>query len=60
MILTARRRRAAGAPLTRLQTWSLKVHERRGHNKAAIAVANKLARIVWATWSRAETYEAAA
>jgi hypothetical protein len=23
---------------------------RRGHNKAAIAVANKLARMIWAVW----------
>jgi len=25
---------------------------RRGHNKAAIAMANKLARIVWSVWHR--------
>jgi hypothetical protein len=32
--------------------WALTVQTRRGHNKAAIAVANKLGRIVWAVWSR--------
>jgi hypothetical protein len=26
------------------------------HNKAAVAVANKLARIVWAVWSHARPY----
>ena len=34
----------------RLQHWAVAVAARRGHNKAAIAVANKLARIVWAVW----------
>jgi transposase len=36
--------------LDRLRTWALDLQERRGHNKAAVALANKLARIVWATW----------
>ena len=39
-------------PLTRLHPCALTVQTRRGHNKAAIAVANKLGRIVWAVWSR--------
>ena len=46
--LAARRLR----PLTRLQRWSLEVQQRCGHNKAAIAMANKLARIVWVVWAR--------
>lgn len=33
-----------------LQTWALQTERRRGHNVAAVAVANKLARIVWAVW----------
>ena len=41
-----------GRPLTRLQRWSLDVQQRCGHNKAAIAMANKLARIVWVVWAR--------
>ena len=32
----------------RLRSWALRLEERRGHNKAAIALANKLARIIWA------------
>ena len=39
------------APATdRLRTWALQVERLRGHNKAAVALANKLARIVWAVW----------
>jgi len=33
-----------------LQHWALRTQQRRGHNIAAVAVANKLARIVWAVW----------
>jgi transposase len=36
----------------RLQQWALDVESRRGRNRAAIAVANKLARIVWALSTR--------
>lgn len=32
----------------RLRTWALKLEQSRGHNKAAVALANKLARIAWA------------
>jgi transposase len=34
----------------RLRTWALRLERRAGHNKAAVALANKLARIVWAVW----------
>ena len=34
----------------RLRAWALRLEERRGHNRATIALANKLARIVWAVW----------
>lgn len=36
--------------LTRLQTWVLELEQRVGHNKAATALANKIARIAWAIW----------
>ncbi len=39
-----------------LRTWALATQERRGHNKAAVALANKLARVCWAVWSRNETF----
>ena len=40
----------------RLRAWALRVQQLRGHNKAAIALANKLARIVWAVWSKDQPY----
>jgi len=43
-------------PLTHWQRWMLAVEARRGHNKATVAVANKLARIVWAVWRRDRDY----
>jgi transposase len=35
----------------RLQQWALALQRTRGHNKAAVALANKLARIAWAVWT---------
>ena len=43
--------KAARQP-TALQHWALSVEQRRGHNVATVAVANKLARIVWAVWTQ--------
>ena len=34
----------------RLRTWALGLEKRLRHNKAAVALANKLARIAWAVW----------
>nr|MBV6629996.1 IS110 family transposase [Oceanococcus sp. HetDA_MAG_MS8] len=36
--------------LTKLQAWVLALEQRVGHNKAAVALANKIARIAWAIW----------
>jgi transposase len=36
--------------LTRLQQWAVSIATHRGRHKATVAVANKLARIVWAVW----------
>lgn len=41
-------RQRAGHPLAPLQTWALDLQQRQGHNKAAVGVANKLARRLWA------------
>jgi len=40
----------ATAQPTSLQRWAVQTEQRRGHNVATVAVANKLARIVWAVW----------
>ncbi len=50
VLLAARSAMRRGRSLDRLRTWALALQERRGHNKATVALANKLARIVWATW----------
>ena len=42
-----------------LRVWALRTQARRGHNVAAVALANKLARIVWAVWTRRGDYDAA-
>jgi transposase len=36
--------------LDRLRAWAITTQRRCGYNKATVALANKLARIVWATW----------
>jgi transposase len=41
-------RRRAGRELEPLQAWALDVQQRQGHNKAAAALANKIARRLWA------------
>jgi transposase len=50
VLVSAQRRQAAAQPLTHVHQWALSVRTRRGHNKATIAVANKLGRTVWAVW----------
>ena len=59
VLLAAAHRRRAGRPLSRLQQWALEVRERCHFNKALVAVANKLARLVWAVWTRDVAYVAA-
>lgn len=41
----------------RLRRWALQLEKHRGHNRTAVALANKLARIAWAVWSRGTRYE---
>jgi transposase len=44
-------------PLHRLQEWALACEKRRGRNRAAVALANRLARIVWATWKYQRAFD---
>ena len=39
----------------RLRSWALKVREHHGTRKAAVALANKLARIIWKVWRGDDT-----
>jgi transposase len=41
----------------RLRTWALERQRISGHNKATVALANKLARIVWAVWRNERPYQ---
>lgn len=52
-------KRPSARPLDRLRTWALQLERLRGHNKAAVALANKLARIAWAVWKRGTGFTAA-
>lgn len=39
-----------------LRTWALERERSRGHNKAAVALANKMARLVWAVWRNGQPF----
>lgn len=54
-LLAAARRRGGH---DRLRAWGLEVARLRGHNRAAVAVANKLARICWSLWRHGDRYQA--
>jgi transposase len=43
-------RQRANQELTALQHWAAQLEHRVGHNKATVALANKMVRILWATW----------
>lgn len=42
---------------SRLQAWALRLAALRGSNKAAVALANKIARIAWAVWRNERPFE---
>lgn len=52
-VLLAARRLTRSAPhrASPFQRWALALADRRGPNKAATAIANKLARVLWAVWA---------
>lgn len=55
-LLAAARARTHDRPLTRLQRWALDTQQRIGHNKATVALANKMARVAWAVWTQQKTF----
>ena len=50
LVNAQRRARTQRPPLSALHHWGTMLATRRGQNKAASALANKLARIIWAVW----------
>lgn len=44
----------------RLRTWALRLDAARGHNRAAVALANRLVRIAWAVWTNERDFESQA
>jgi transposase len=50
----------AGKKTDRLSLWAMKKKESRGGNRAAVALANKNARIIWALMTSGETFRAVA
>jgi transposase len=50
LVNAQRRARTQQPPASRLHAWAVALAARRGQNKATSALANKLARIVWAVW----------
>lgn len=57
VLIQARSRSQAARPLNRLQRWAVQLQQRVGHNKAAVGLANKLARICWAVWQHQRDYD---
>jgi transposase len=56
-LLSAERARRANRKLTHLQAWALE-RAGEGHtNRAAVALANKLARIAWAVWRHERAFD---
>ena len=57
-LLGAHRKRSNGKEVTRLQQWATDIQQNKHHNIATVALANKMARIIWAMWTRGEEYRA--
>ena len=51
--------RYAATKTDRFSRWANALHARRGHNRACVAVANKLARIAWVILAKGESYRPA-
>jgi len=56
-LLLAQKRRREGGPVDRLQSWALRKADQGHHNRATIALANKMARILWAVWKHERAFD---
>jgi hypothetical protein len=57
-VLRARSRQARRRVARQPAHLGARTRDGRGHNKAAVALANKLARIVWAVWRNEQPFAA--
>ena len=57
VLLRAGQLQRADKPLNALQRWALALKARSNHNKATCALANKIARIAWATWRHGTVFD---
>lgn len=55
-LLAAERKQKAGQELNRLQVWALERASQGHRNRAVVAFANKMARILWAVWKHERTF----
>ena len=51
-LLAAKRKANAKRTLSVIEQWAINTEQRIGHNKATVALANKMARVMWAVWTR--------
>ncbi|REJ73513.1 MAG: transposase [Acidobacteria bacterium] len=42
---------------THLETWAVRLDARKGYNKAVVALANRIARAVWAVWTQRRMWQ---
>jgi len=56
-LLAAERKRKAGRTLSHLEQWGLELARQKPHNQAAVALANKMARVLWAVWHHERRFE---
>ena len=56
-LLAAQQRHRGGKPLSSLQRWAVERAAQQHHNKAVVALANKLARVIWAVWHHGRSFD---
>lgn len=56
-LLAAERKKKAGKALSHLEQWALELCAKKPHNQAAVALANKMARVIWALWRYDRAFE---
>lgn len=56
-LLQAHRRAATDKALSELQRWAIELESRRPRNVATVALANKMARIIWSTWTQERSFQ---